>query len=78
MLDEVIEGELSEINITGLNRLKPGYVRDRITKATKAPINREDLLNALQLLQLDPLIANLSAELTAGTKIGSILELKQL
>ena len=73
---EVIEGELSEINITGLNRLKPSYVRDRIAKATNAPINRDDLLNALQLLQLDPLIANLSAELTAGTTIGSsILEL---
>ena len=73
---EVIEGTLNEINITGLKRLQPGYVRDRIIKATNAPINRDDLLNALQLLQLDPLIANLSAELTAGTTIGSsILEL---
>ena len=73
---EVIEGALEEINILGLNRLKPGYVRSRIEKATNAPINREDLLNALQLLQLNPLIANLSAELTAGSTIGSsILEL---
>ena len=73
---EVIEGTLEEINISGLDRLRSGYVRSRIEKATNAPLNREDLLNALQLLQLDPLIANLSAELTAGSTIGSsILEL---
>ena len=73
---EIIEGTLDEINITGLERLKPGYVRSRIAKATQAPLNRDSLLNALQLLQLDPLIANLSAELTAGTTISSsILEL---
>ena len=73
---EVIEGGLEEINISGLDRLESGYVRSRIRKATNAPINRDDLLNALQLLQLDPLIGNLSAELTAGSTIGSsILEL---
>lgn len=74
---EVIEGTISEIEISGLDRLSSGYVRSRIDEATKAPINREKLLNALQLLQLDPLIANLSAELTAGSTIGSsILELE--
>ena len=73
---EVIEGGVEEINISGLERLRSGYVRSRIEKATNAPLNRDDLLNALQLLQLDPLIANLSAELTAGSSIGSsILEL---
>ena len=73
---EVIEGTLDEINITGLDRLNTDYVRSRIAKAAQAPLNRDKLLNALQLLQLDPLIANLSAELTAGTTIGSsILEL---
>ena len=73
---EVIEGTISEINITGLSRLKSGYVRSRLKTAASAPINQDKLLNALQLLQLDPLIANLSAELTAGTTIGSsILEL---
>ena len=73
---EVIEGTISEINVTGLNRLNSGYVRSRLKAAANAPINRDKLLNALQILQLDPLIANLSAELTAGTTIGSsILEL---
>ncbi|MDJ0678467.1 MAG: ShlB/FhaC/HecB family hemolysin secretion/activation protein [Xenococcaceae cyanobacterium MO_167.B52] len=73
---EVVEGEVEAINIQGLDRLNQGYVRTRLKIATKAPLNRDKLLNALQLLQLDPLIENLAAELTAGTRPGSsILEL---
>ncbi|MGL6341376.1 MAG: ShlB/FhaC/HecB family hemolysin secretion/activation protein [Waterburya sp.] len=74
---EVVEGSVEEINITGLNRLNAGYVRDRLKIATNAPLKKDKLLNALQLLQLDPLIKNLAAELTAGTRKGSsILELE--
>jgi hemolysin activation/secretion protein len=73
---EVVEGSLEAINIQGLNRLNSGYVRSRLQIATHAPLNKDKLLNALQLLQLDPLIENLAAELTAGTRPGSsILEL---
>ena len=73
---EVVEGTVEEIEIEGLNRLNPGYVRSRLENATDAPLNRDELLNALQLLQIDPLIENLAAELTAGTRPGSsILEL---
>ena len=73
---EVIEGTVEEIKIEGLDRLNPGYIRSRLEVATKAPLNRHKLLTALQLLQLDPLIENLAAELTAGTKSGSsILEI---
>jgi hemolysin activation/secretion protein len=74
---EVIEGSVEEIKVTGLKRLNDGYVRDRLKIATNAPLNRGKLLNALQLLKLDPLIANLAAELTAGTRKGSsILEIE--
>ena len=73
---EVVEGTVEEIEIEGLNRLNPGYVRSRLENATDAPLNRDELLIALQLLQIDPLIENLAAELTAGTRSGSsILEL---
>ena len=73
---EVIEGSVEAINIEGLKRLNSNYVRDRLKIATKAPLNRDKLLNALQLLQLNPLIDNLAAELTAGTRSGkSILGL---
>ena len=73
---EVVEGTVEEINIKGLKRLNTGYIRSRLKIATNAPLNRDKLLNALQLLQIDPLIENLSAELTAGTRPGSsILEI---
>ena len=73
---EVVEGSVEAINIEGLNRLNKGYVRSRLQIATAAPLSKDKLLNALQLLQIDPLIENLAAELTAGTRPGSsILEL---
>ena len=73
---EVVEGSLEAINLAGLDRLNSSYVRSRLENATDAPLNRDKLLEALQLLQLDPLIGNLAAELTAGTRPGSsILEL---
>ncbi|MBD2294392.1 ShlB/FhaC/HecB family hemolysin secretion/activation protein [Anabaena sphaerica FACHB-251] len=73
----VIEGKVESINISGLNRLRPGYVRSRLALATKAPLDQNRLLQALQMLQLDPLIANLSAELAAGSRAGvSVLEIK--
>ncbi len=73
---EVIEGTVEAINITGLERLNPAYVRSRLKIATSAPLNQDKLLNRLQLLQLDPLIESLAAELTAGTRQGSsILEI---
>ncbi|MFM2060529.1 MAG: hypothetical protein RLZZ507_199 [Cyanobacteriota bacterium] len=73
----VIEGKVEAINISGLNRLRPGYVRSRLALATKAPLDQNRLLQALQMLQLDPLIANLSAELAAGSSAGvSVLDIK--
>ncbi|BAZ28046.1 surface antigen D15 domain-containing protein [Cylindrospermum sp. NIES-4074] len=65
---QIIEGELEEIQVTGTRRLDPNYVRSRLEIATRKPLNRDRLLEALQLLQLDPLIANISAELQAGSR----------
>lgn len=57
--------------------MKRNYVRSRLSQATAPPLNRESLLEALQLLQLNPLIQNLSAELTAGSRPGtSILQIQ--
>jgi len=64
----VIEGGLEEIQILGTHHLNPDYVRSRIALATHVPLNRNRLLEALQLLQLDPQIANISAELQAGSR----------
>lgn len=72
---QVVEGGLEAVNVTGTRRLKPSYVRDRIPQAK--PLNQQRLLEALQLLQLNPLIENLSAELSAGTRPGtSVLDVR--
>ncbi len=65
---QIVEGGLEEIVITGNRRLNASYVRSRLAIATKKPLNRDRLLEALQILQLNPLIGNISAELQAGSR----------
>ncbi|OUC13934.1 MAG: hemolysin activation/secretion protein [Alkalinema sp. CACIAM 70d] len=73
----VLEGSLQAINVTGTQRLNPGYVRSRIGLAAQRPLNRERLLDGLRLLQLDPRIKNLSAELSTGDRPGqSVLDVR--
>ena len=72
----VLEGKLEEINVLGTKDLSKDYITDRLKTATATPINVDSLLSALQLLRLDPLIANLSAELSAGIRPGtSVLDI---
>ncbi len=67
---QVVEGELEDIEIAGLNHLQAGYIRRRLEIASSKPLNRQRLERALQLLQLDPLLTEINAELTAGTTPG--------
>jgi hemolysin activation/secretion protein len=74
---QVVEGGVEDIEIKGTQRLNPGYVRSRLAIATGKPLNLKELLKALQLLQLDPLITSVSTELSAGVRPGgSILSVK--
>ncbi|WP_375503528.1 ShlB/FhaC/HecB family hemolysin secretion/activation protein [uncultured Nostoc sp.] len=74
---QVVEGKLEDIQVTGTRRLNRNYVRSRLAIATSPPLNRQRLLEALQLLQLNPLIKNVTAELSAGSGTGrSLLEVK--
>ena len=68
---QVVEGELEQIIITGLDRLQEGYIRSRLKLAASQPLNRDDLETALQLLIINPLFETVNAELTAGQKTGS-------
>lgn len=73
----VVEGKLETIRVRGTRRLNPNYVRSRLAIATGKPLNQKKLVEALQLLQRNPLIKNISAELGAGLRPGtSILEVK--
>ena len=74
---QVIEGAVETINVTGNRRLQQSYIRSRVRLGTQRPLNAEHLLEQLRLLQLDPLISSISAELQAGTQPGtSILQIK--
>ncbi|WP_208342855.1 ShlB/FhaC/HecB family hemolysin secretion/activation protein [Aetokthonos hydrillicola] len=69
---QVVEGSLEEIKVNVVKgRLNPDYVKRRIALATFKPFNINRLQQALQLLQRNPLIKSLSAELIAGSKPGT-------
>ncbi len=67
---QVVEGQIEDIQITGLKRLRKKYIRRRIAPAAKAPLNQAKLEKKLQLLQLNPLLKRVNAELTAGSSPG--------
>ncbi|NER97195.1 MAG: ShlB/FhaC/HecB family hemolysin secretion/activation protein [Symploca sp. SIO1B1] len=72
---QVVEGEVEAITIKNTRRLNPSYIRSRVELGTTTPLNQEQLIEQLQLLQLNPLIENLQVELAAGSSPGkSILE----
>ncbi len=74
---QVLEGKLEDVRITGNQRLKPSYVRSRLERAGAEPLKVEDLLEGLKLLQLDPLLETISADLQAGIQPGtSLLDVK--
>ena len=70
---EVLEGQLEGINVSGTKHLSPKYVSSRLEAAAGKPLNVDSLLSALQLLRLNPLIDNISAELSAGISPGTSL-----
>ena len=67
---KVVEGDVERIEVGGLRRLRSGYVTSRLKKATSTPLNQQRLEEALQLLQLDPLIEQVKAELVASSTQG--------
>jgi len=74
---QIVEGGIEDIKITGNRRLNTSYIRSRIKRGTSKPLNRTELLQALQLLQLDPLIKNISAQLSTGSRQDlSLLEVR--
>ncbi|RUT00824.1 hypothetical protein DSM106972_072330 [Dulcicalothrix desertica PCC 7102] len=74
---QVVEGELEKLEITGLSRLQEGYIRSRVNPAITKPLNVNRLREALQLLQIDPVLERVEAELTAGKQAGfNILALR--
>jgi hemolysin activation/secretion protein len=69
---EVVEGTVGDIEYSGDARLDR-YVRSRLESAISPVLNQPKLEEALRLLQIDPLIENISANLSAGAQVGSSL-----
>ncbi|NER27145.1 MAG: ShlB/FhaC/HecB family hemolysin secretion/activation protein [Symploca sp. SIO1C4] len=77
---QVVEGEIEEIEIRGLNHLNKGYVRSRLERFTTIPFNLERLEAGLQLLQRDPLLEQVNSELIPSNRSGYnilILQVKE-
>jgi hemolysin activation/secretion protein len=68
---QIVEGSLASIEVEVKGRLRANYIRDRLAQKTDAPLNINQLQSALQLLQLNPLVDSLNAELSAGITPGT-------
>jgi hemolysin activation/secretion protein len=68
---QAIEGSVEAIDVQGTRRLRPSYIQRRLARVTRPPLQVEELIAGLELLQTDPLIANISADLQAGTQPGT-------
>ncbi|MCB1826527.1 MAG: ShlB/FhaC/HecB family hemolysin secretion/activation protein, partial [Candidatus Competibacteraceae bacterium] len=66
----VVEGRLSEVEITGNMHLRADYLQDRLQSDAGEPLNVQHLQERLQLLQQNPLIEQLQAELAPGVQPG--------
>ena len=67
---EIIEGALSEITIRGNQRLRSGYIRNRILRGAGEPLNLGTLRDPLLQLRQNPNIRDISARLRRGDALG--------
>jgi hemolysin activation/secretion protein len=67
---EVQESTVSEVQITGTKRVSQEYIRSRLRISNK-PFNYDELVQAISLLQRDPLFSNVSSEVRTGRKPGT-------
>lgn len=74
---QIIEGKLSRIDIEGNTWFFSRYLRDRIALGAGPPVNVNQLQERLQLLQSDPRLQRLNAELRpGGTRGESVLNVR--
>ncbi|MDG4555214.1 MAG: ShlB/FhaC/HecB family hemolysin secretion/activation protein [Candidatus Competibacter sp.] len=66
----IVEGRLSAIDISGNTYLRADYLQDRLQPDVEEPLNVLRLQERLQLLQQNPRIEQLQAELAPGVQPG--------
>jgi hemolysin activation/secretion protein len=67
---EIVEGKLSRIDVEGTYWFRPSYFQKRIALSAGPPLNINNLQERLQLLQTDPRVKRLNAELRPGLELG--------
>jgi hemolysin activation/secretion protein len=67
---QVIEGKLSQISVEGAQWLWPSYYQRRLALSAGPPVNIYNLQERLQLLQQDPRVERINAELRRGAVSG--------
>lgn len=68
---QVIEGKLSDIVIDGNKALRDSYLQRRITRTISEPLNIAELQASLRLLQEEPLVSSINAQLVPGDTRGA-------
>jgi hemolysin activation/secretion protein len=67
---QIVEGRLTEVAVEGNRWFRDGYLKSRILRGAHAPLDVTDLEQQLQLLQQDPRIRRVDAELLPGERPG--------
>ncbi len=69
----IIEGTISGMNITGLQKLRKRYIQSRLERAAAPPVNIFRLQKTVQLMDRDPLIEKITVRLVPGLAPGESL-----
>jgi hemolysin activation/secretion protein len=67
---QIVEGRLAEVDVKGNRWFRGGYLRSRILRGAHTPLNVRDLEQELQIIQQDPRIRRVDAELLPGERPG--------
>ncbi len=67
---KIIEGKLTDIDISGNGHLRDRYIRSRIESGVTTPLNIYDLQLPLRLLHNDKLIDRIQSQLRPGMELG--------
>jgi hemolysin activation/secretion protein len=70
ILFRIVEGKLTDVNLTGNKRLRNNYVISRVKRGGKSPLNILRLRNQLELIRQNPNLTRVNAELRPGAEPG--------
>lgn len=67
----IIEGHIAEVRIKGTERLREGYIANRLVPEPEQPFKLPELQDNYQMLLADPLINRMNSRILPGSQPGS-------